>query len=649
MRRPAGRAWWLALTLTAIAVAAGLAGLAWGPRPRLDAPVDQAVVLAMTFLPVGLFLLRHRPDHRLSGLVWLVGAFAVVATAAAQWSGTTPGAWLTQWSWWPSIAILPVVLGLFPEGRVSGPGTRVRRVAALAATGSLVVGSVLLAVAAVSHPRDLLTSGVVKPAFVRVLLAGVLASAAVSLAATLAAVGSLLRRARSAHGMPRRQFLALAPAGILLPVGIALDSLGVRHGLAPVLVALPLGLGVAILQYGLDDLDLAVDRGVVSAVMMTILVAVWSVVLGLGERLVPGRSFAVTVVGLALVAVGFDPLRRRVAGAVRRWLYGERDDPDSVLLRLGERLGVVGDPLEILDETTRSIVRSLRIPRARIRLGSGDPPRYVADEGRPGVATVAWPMIRGDRVLGALEVSPRHVGGTFTAAEQTLLAEVARQAATAAEAYELTLALEGASASALLVRDEERDRLRRDLHDGLGPILAGSRMQLHALRGRAGGEVEGLVDQIAADLSGATAAIRELIDGLRPATLDAGLVAAVEAVCAAVLPECEVTVTVEGEPAGDLPPEVEVAALRIVSEAVTNVAKHARARSCRVTLRVGDRLEIEVADDGVGVSGSRRGVGLDSMTVRAAEVGGEVTVASGPTGTTVRAHLPLEGRGRAAR
>ena len=102
-------------------------------------------------------------------------------------------------------------------------------------------------------------------------------------------------------------------------------------------------------------------------------------------------------------------------------------------------------PVSSAMATTRSIVRSLRIPRARIRLGSGDPPRYVADEGRPGVATVAWPMIRGDRVLGTLEVSPRHLGGSFTAAEQTLLAEVARQAATAAEAETLSFSRQSTS------------------------------------------------------------------------------------------------------------------------------------------------------------------------------------------------------------
>ena len=350
-----------------------------------------------------------------------------------------------------------------------------------------------------------------------------------------------------------------------------------------------------------------------------------------------------TVVGLALVTVGFDPVRRRVARGVRQWLYGDRDEPESVLLRLGERLGTVGDPLGVLEETTRSVVRSLRVPQARIRLGTDDPPVYAARDGRPDVPVRAWPMIRGDRVLGALEVSPRRIGEDFTAGEHILLTEVARQAATAAEAYELTRALEGASESLLHAREDERDRMRRDLHDGLGPILAGSRMQLAAVRRRSGGDVEALVDQVLVDLSGASTAIRELVDGLQPTALADGFAIAVERLCATVLPGHALSLTV----ADDLPPlsrEVEVAAYRIVSEAVTNVARHAAAGSCRVAIAVdpdADALVLEVADDGHGIVGEHRGVGLGSMTARAAEVGGTLAVTTGAEGTTVRACLPL--------
>ncbi len=634
------RGWWVAACTTGATAGVALAGLLLGPEGRVDAPVDQAVTLAVTFLPVGLFLLRHRPAHPLSRLVWFVGWMALLAAAAVQWSGTGLGAWATQWSWWPSIATIPLILALFPDGHA---GRGLRRWLARAAAASLVVGTLLLVVAATARPGDLLTVSRVQPPLVRAVLVGVIGCALVSLVVTAGTVVSLVRRGRAAEGTSRRQFQSLVPAGALLPVGVLLDAVGVRYGLAPVLVALPLGLGVAVLQFGLDDLDLAVDRAVVAAVMMAALVAVWSVVIALGERLLPGRSVAVTVVGIALVTVGFDPLRRRVARSVRQWLYGHRDEPESVLLRLGERLGTVGDPLGILEETTRSVVRSLRVPQARVRLGTADPPVYVARTGRPDIPVRAWPMIRGDRVLGALEVSPRRLGEDFTAGEDTLLTEVARQAATAAEAYELTEALEGASESLLHAREEERDRLRRDLHDGLGPILAGSRMQLAAVRRRSGGDVETLVDQVIVDLSGASTAIRELVDGLPPAALGNGLAVAVERLCAAVLTSHAVSVSVT-EDLPPLPPEVEVAAYRIVSEAVTNVARHAAAESCRVDVFLDaetDVLVLEVADDGHGILGAHRGVGLRSMEARAAGVGGTLDVTTGAGGTTVRTCLPV--------
>ena len=634
------RGWWSVAGVTVATAGVALAGLLLGPDGRLDAPVDQAVTLAATFVPVGLFLLRHRPAHPLSRLVWCVGWMALVAAAAVEWSGTRIGAWATQWSWWPSIATIPLALALFPDGHA---GRGLRRWLAGAAAAALVTGTLLLVVAATVRPRDLLTISTIQPPLVRVILAGVIACGLVSLVATAGTAVSLVRRGRAAEGTSRRQFQSLVPAGVLLPVGVVLDAVGVRFALAPVLVALPLGLGVAVLQFGLDDLDLAVDRGVIAALMMTVVVAVWSVVLALGERLLPGRSVAVTVVGLALVTVGFDPVRRRVARAVRRWLYGDRDEPESVLLRLGERLGTVGDPLGVLEETTRSVVLSLRVPQARIRLGTDDPPVYAARDGRPDVPVRAWPMIRGDRVLGALEVSPRRLGEDFTPGEHILLTEVARQAATAAEAYELTQALEGASESLLHARAEERDRMRRDLHDGLGPILAGSRMQLAAVRRRPGEDVEALVDQVLVDLSGASTAIRELVDGLRPTALADGFAIAVERLCAAVLSGHSLSLTV----ADDLPPlsrEVEVAAYRIVSEAVTNVARHADAGSCRVALTVdpdADSLVLEIADDGHGMVGEHRGVGLGSMTARATEVGGTLAVTTGAEGTTVRGCLPL--------
>ncbi|MCA1671803.1 MAG: sensor histidine kinase, partial [Actinobacteria bacterium] len=198
-------------------------------------------------------------------------------------------------------------------------------------------------------------------------------------------------------------------------------------------------------------------------------------------------------------------------------------------------------------------------------------------------------------------------------------------------------------------REEERRRLRRDLHDGLGPSLAGMSMQVRAARKLLPCDCDwdsraaGILDALAADLKSCTAEVRRLVDELRPPALDRGLEAALRAECerfdgAGLSVHCEVEGSVEG-----LPAAVEVAAFRIVAEALTNMARHSRAQTCRVAVRGNSALRVEIVDDGIGIAPSARaGVGLHSMRERAAELGGDCTIGPAPVrGTSVRLELPL--------
>lgn len=195
--------------------------------------------------------------------------------------------------------------------------------------------------------------------------------------------------------------------------------------------------------------------------------------------------------------------------------------------------------------------------------------------------------------------------------------------------------------------EEERRRLRHDLHDDLGPCLAATAMQLEAvaeLLPAGSGKAGAMLDEAAAYLRGTVAEVRRIVDDLRPAALgDLGLVGAVRA-HAARLDDGGIEVTVDApDDLGPLPAAAEVAAFRIVGEAMTNVARHARASRVLVTLaRRAGALELCVQDDGVGVRpGAPTGVGLGSMHQRAAELGGTCEVTGG-RGTTVRAVLPAE-------
>ena len=200
-------------------------------------------------------------------------------------------------------------------------------------------------------------------------------------------------------------------------------------------------------------------------------------------------------------------------------------------------------------------------------------------------------------------------------------------------------------------REEERLRIRRDLHDGLGPTLAGVALQLDLARTLVGTDpaaAEDILDRLTGQVQVAVGDIRRLVDELRPPVLDQlGLVAAVEQSASFLAHHSEgcpfeVSVASTGDLTG-VPPAVEVAAFRIVMEAVTNACRHAEASTCRVQLTLDRSLAITVEDDGVGVPADHLpGVGLASMRERAAELGGTCRVDSRPTGgTVVRAELPV--------
>ncbi len=637
-----GRTWATVVIATAVAlgllVAAAVAAHPAAMEPAWLTPL----AFTASFLPVGLFLIRHRPRAGLSLLVWAVGALSAVASAGLMGPSAGLPGWLAQWTWWPPVGLLPLVLLTFPES--APPGSRRRRAVTLLAWNAA-LATVLLAVAPLVGDQNALTlPHAAEPAARPLYVAAVLCVLATG-AGFVAAAAALVRAARRAESAQRSQYLCLVPAAVLAVAGLPLEAANVTAALVPAILALPIGIGVAVVQFNYDDLGFRVARRFLRTVLLAVTVAAFAAVLFVVGSLVidPMVPFAACFV-VAVLAAALDPLRRHLDAAADRWLFGHRSDPYRVLSILGDRMQASSDPAQALQNATDSIVSTLTVPYARIVIEHAAGRTVLTESGTPTVAApVPFPLSLPDRVLGNLEVAPRHAKVSFEAREGDLLAQIARQAAYAVQALRLTADLRAAREVLVFAREEERLRLRRDLHDGLGPVLAGARMQLAAVQritpaGQPAERLRNVLDQLG--VAGAT--VRELIEGLRPAGLDLGLKPALEQAAFGVLAGVDYTVEIpENMPA--LPPAVDVAAFFIASEAMHNVARHAHATTCEVKVDVdADALTLDIRDDGRGLGPQPRpGVGLESMKARADELGGTVDVIDAEPGVRIHARLPL--------
>jgi signal transduction histidine kinase len=361
----------------------------------------------------------------------------------------------------------------------------------------------------------------------------------------------------------------------------------------------------------------------------------------LGER--TGAPLLATVV----VALGAEPARQRVQRLVDRVTRGDRSDPYRALVDLGGRLeAAAAAPVgaEALRGVAEAVRHALRLPWVVVDVLDGP----VASSGPAGHDGVELPLVHGGELVGHLVVGPRRPDRPLPAGDLRLLEDLARPVAVAAHAAHLRDALQYSRERLVTAREEERRRLRHDLHDDLGPVLAAVALQVGEVRSLVGDHPAApLAARAEVLLTGAVATVRRIVDGLRPAALDElGLAEALHAAAEGFeLGGMAVDVEIRGE-LRDLPAAVEVATLRIATEALSNAARHAGASQVRLGVeRLPHALEVTVADDGRGLGAEpRAGVGLVSMRERAEELGGRCTVTRGAAGgTVVVATLPAPG------
>ena len=639
------------LTCVLVAVGGWLSAGAGAGRGQVQ-PAD--AVLALAFTATGALIVNRRRGNGLGWLALLMGLSGVdyAADSYSRWAmeHAAPGAawagWLGLWTWAPAwLALGTVFLLLIPDGRLPSDRWRPLLVAAW------VVIALFTAVAAVLPPQAAGSPAnpVALPALAGMARHGLAVVLALLLVVALGCLAGLGSRLRGSAGVVRLQ-LAWICAGAVIGIAAIFGGAVLPAGwVTPVqsagALALPVCLGVAVLRHNLYDIDPVLRRSLTYGLLAGALGLTALGLVTLGGLLVGSGRPVVTVVAAIIIAVAVNPFYRVVSRAVDRMLYGARGDPYTVLTVLGRRLAATTNPGQVLEALAEAAAQMVRSPYAVAEAAGG---LLRVGWGTPQDVAISIPLTFQGAALGWLRLAARSPGEPFDPRDRQLLADTAAQAGAAVCAAVTELDLRAAREHLVTSREEERRQLRRDLHDGLGPVLAGLGFTAEAAARALPASPERaaqLLSAVRQQASTAVTTVRQISRELRPAPLaELGLADAIRRLAEpAGEAGMEVTVCIPGD-LPELPAATEVAAYHIAAEAIANALRHSRATRLTVELRRAQaRLALQVTDDGTGMPAERgEGVGLASMRQRAEELGGTWSVRSAAgTGTTVEASFPL--------
>ncbi|MEV6417959.1 histidine kinase [Kribbella sp. NPDC051718] len=653
----AGTTRWLALILGGFGVSEVLAGVVlalvvgWSFDTALDSFLVTNGLMGLTFATCGAVIAWHRPTNPIGWLFIADGIGHATTAVGAPLSqllhdNATPIevqrviATIISWSWPWSIALfLPLALLLFPNGHLLSP--RWRSVAL-----GIVVTAPFFAVEMGTGPGALFEGGpssylqlpsydALQPLWTATEIRGLIAYAL--------AIASLLIRYRRADETGRRQLLWLLLATVLMILVMAPWALitGTPIFVLLAIPLIPVAVAVAIVRHQLLDIRLVVSRALTWALLSILAVGAYAALVAITDNFIStrfGRSAIVTV----LIALLIAPVLPRLQRLVDRAMYGDRRDPARVASLVGEELssGVAGGMPGVV-EAVRS---ALRLPYVAVSADGS----LLASAGVAGTV-VPVELSYGGTTVGSLLVGLRSGESGLSQTDRNVLTLVAVPLAVAVHATRLSAELQTSRERLVAAREEERRRLRRDLHDGLGPTLTGVAFTADAAANLVSVDAERaseLLSTLRTDTRAAIADVRRLVDDLRPPALDElGLVGALQQRADALSWRADgasVSVQVAADGLPPLPAALEVAAYRIATEALTNVVRHSRATTAVLTLHCGSSLEVLVTDDGPPNGAWRPGVGLVAMRERAAELGGTFKAGPTPTGGQVHATFPME-------
>jgi signal transduction histidine kinase len=643
---------------------------AWSAADVLDMLVSVGVPI------IGIVIVSKQPRNAI-GWLFISGGIAIALVTFGQVyalhtlivePGSLPAgramAWMSNVLWTFPITGLVLVFLLFPTGHVVSPRWRPVVWLTWAIYLLLTVAAVVFATAEWADPfEDIEAAARAGGSFARTaILIGALALPV----ALLLSVVSLAIRFRRSDGDERLQLKWFVSAAVVtavtFSVGFFIDSrvVGVVTSLA--LLGLYVAIGIAMVKHNLYDIDVILNKAIAYGALAAVITAIYVIVVVVIGAII-GVTEGLSLVATAVVAVAFQPIRRRAQHFANRLVYGERATPYEVLSRFSEQVGETYSGEDILVRMVRLLAEGTGATSAGVWLRVGDEYRPVAiwptsgsfatvraaGGGSPEFedATASVPVKHRGEQLGMLTVV-KPPNEPLTSVEQTLVTDLAGQAALLLANSRLIEDLRASRQRLVAAQDEERRRLERNLHDGAQQQLVALAVGLNLARRTASKDpasADQMLERLEGDVGDALENLRDLARGVYPPLLaDQGLAAAIEAQSR----RSTVPIRVESDRIRRYPQEVETAVYFCTLEALQNAAKYAKPGEVVVRLRMEDgELGFTVSDDGEGFdqATTKLGSGLQNMADRLAALGGDLFVRSSPgNGTVVEGRVSVASR-----